>query len=1284
MIFPLAAQPIAVTIVAVNNRNIQIMNTMAILTQLYPARILHGLRSLALSLCLALSASLTVQAELTNVFVPKGVWPGHPGRAVLDLTISANYAYLFHNGNQSYPANDGFIIVDISNPESPAPVGVYNTTSEINAIAVDGAYAYATLGVGPSGLEIIDVSNLTAPRRVSYFKTADDAYPVVVSGNYAYLLDDSGKLKAMDISNREDPLLVGWYSAILGDALAMAGQYIYLANTPGGFDVVDISDPFAPQFVANRPVSGTIHRLIIAGNRIFISTSTGNLEIFDISNPATPLRLGGCRVSPLLFSFSISGNYVYAATGDAGLKIFDITNPAAPKFVSGYKVSGTPYGVAVVGNYAFVTSAASGLDVVDISNPQLPKHAGGYATFRSVGGMAIRTNMVFLAAGAAGLQAVDITNLDSPKLVGSYDTSGTARDVAVNGSYAFVADGSAGLQIIDISDSSAPIRVGGLDTPGDARRVCVAGNDAFVADGDAGFQIIDISNPTTPLRVGGLDTPGTTYNVVVAGHYAYVADGASGLQIIDVSDPAALQVAGGLDTPGTAYDLAVADHYAYVADGTNGLQIIDIANPVVPTLTGGYVTTNSITGVSVSGNRAYIANGTNGVQVLDISNPTTPVSLGSFGSGVAVGLVGTNGYLYMTEANQGLHILKSDVRTFQTLTFNAPADQIISNAPVVLEATSTSGLPVTFTLISGPATISNNILTWTNTGTITVRAIQEGNSVTAAAAPVERSFQVRMLTQRLAFDILPSAPILNQPLSISAHSSAGLPVLIEVVNGPATIENGSLLLTNSGPVTVRAEQPGDAVYDPATLYQVLFDTTARLGQVGAWKDVGTGAVSSVVVSGDYAYVGAGTAGLIVLDVHNPAAPRRVGGIPTTGQTQRLTVAGNYLYLVDGHDVLKIIDASNPTTLQVVGTYTSTNNPLNDVTVVGNYAYVAYGFYLPPTGPMLVIDIRNPAAPKLASKVNPSTYNGRRVAVSGHYAFQCSVSPNALYAIDITYPYVPTIVQGGYYAGFIIPNFALYGNYIYLANAHGGLKIVDISNPAKLTLAGTYATSSIVSGVAVSGNYAYVAADDAGLQVIDISNPTAPQRVGGYDTGGQAQDVTVAGSYVYVASGTNGLMIFPTEAWFPQAVTFDAIPDQHGVNGSAALQATSSSGLPVTFSVVGGPATVTSNLITWTNLGTITVRATQEGDSVTAAAAPIERTFQVLPTPLTLGMEAVQGQWTLAWPEALGDCQLKSATNLVPPVSWQPVQTEIITSNGMRRILLPTNGLPQEYFRLEKP
>lgn len=56
-----------------------------------------------------------------------------------------------------------------------------------------------------------------------------------------------------------------------------------------------------------------------------------------------------------------------------------------------------------------------------------------------------------------------------------------------------------------------------------------------------------------------------------------------------------------------------------------------------------------------------------------------------------------------------------------------------------------------------------------------------------------------------------------------------------------------------------------------------------------------------------------------------------------------------------------------------------------------------------------------------------------------------------------------------------------------------------------------------------------------------------------------------------------------------------------------LTATSSSGLPVTFSVRSGPATVTGGQLVATNLGMITVVAEQLGDA-THAPARVERRF----------------------------------------------------------------------------
>ena len=55
------------------------------------------------------------------------------------------------------------------------------------------------------------------------------------------------------------------------------------------------------------------------------------------------------------------------------------------------------------------------------------------------------------------------------------------------------------------------------------------------------------------------------------------------------------------------------------------------------------------------------------------------------------------------------------------------------NAPLTLSATASSGLPITYTLISGPAQLTGNILTITGIGTVVVEASQPGNEQYRAA-----------------------------------------------------------------------------------------------------------------------------------------------------------------------------------------------------------------------------------------------------------------------------------------------------------------------------------------------------------------------------------------------------------------------------------------------------------------------------------------------------------------------------------------------------------------------
>ncbi len=78
----------------------------------------------------------------------------------------------------------------------------------------------------------------------------------------------------------------------------------------------------------------------------------------------------------------------------------------------------------------------------------------------------------------------------------------------------------------------------------------------------------------------------------------------------------------------------------------------------------------------------------------------------------------------------------------QTITFAPPATLYQTQSPYALSATATSGLPVTLTYVSGPATLSGSVLSLTGIGTVKLTATQAGNGSFAPAAAVTRSIVV--------------------------------------------------------------------------------------------------------------------------------------------------------------------------------------------------------------------------------------------------------------------------------------------------------------------------------------------------------------------------------------------------------------------------------------------------------------------------------------------------------------------------------------------------------------
>ena len=79
-------------------------------------------------------------------------------------------------------------------------------------------------------------------------------------------------------------------------------------------------------------------------------------------------------------------------------------------------------------------------------------------------------------------------------------------------------------------------------------------------------------------------------------------------------------------------------------------------------------------------------------------------------------------------------------KTAQTISFPHPGDRPSGSLPFLLEATTSSGLPVNFAVLDGPAVLLGNQLQITGPGLVTVQASQPGDGYYLPAPPVVRSF----------------------------------------------------------------------------------------------------------------------------------------------------------------------------------------------------------------------------------------------------------------------------------------------------------------------------------------------------------------------------------------------------------------------------------------------------------------------------------------------------------------------------------------------------------------
>jgi hypothetical protein len=796
----------------------------------------------------------------------------------------------------------------------------------------------------------------------------------------------------------------------------------------------------------------------------------------------------------------VSGNYAYVIAREFGLQVYDISNPARPRPVSGYRSAGYAAHVAITGNYAYLSSQR-------------------------------RFNFGVIEGG--GLDVIDISDPLNPRRVGGY-TGQDSRAIAAFGLYAYVAERS-GFRIVNVSNPTDPRIVGNI--PIDASAVAVSGDNAYLVQLNQGFQVFDISNPQHPELVGDYAANGIFQDIIVSGGYAYLADQSAGVHILNISDPAYPQFVGMYLS--SARKLAISGNHALVAAqprliGTNnvpgGLHIVNINDPANARLVGRYDGIEVVQGVAPFGNYACVVDG-EALTVIDLADSATPGRVGGYFVQRDTRDVAVSGqYAHLADGVAGLEIF--DVSN------PANPDRV-------------GGLNI------GPArsvAVAGNHAFVISTGALHIVDIANpGDAQRLAQYEIED--EAMNLTVSGSFAYVAARSWTNRP-------GGGLYV-IDIGNPAIPRLEGRYVLSNAVDVAVagnyayligEANRDGLSVSVPGFLDVLDISNPANPNRVARYlADEHT---QSVALSGHFAYVADGLAGLHVVGISDPANPKRVGGYGPTSYPVRaatlgyytsaftsVTVSNNQAYVAElflhydhGFSVVgssvQILDVTNPTDPRRIGS-SHVGEYDNDAMFAG-YVRGSHAQGMVPAGNNLfvaggeaglqVINISNPAIAQVLAQFHPGGY-GPAITVVGDYAYVAEqrrfTGSNWIggdfQIIDVNNPANPAQVSN--YPVGEARDVAVLGTNACVVT--GSFLVLDISDRANPKLAGEYRAGALIR-VALSGDYAYVVGKPfngrGGLHVIDLRDPSNPQRVGGYDSGGEAFDITLAGNYAYVAQG----------------------------------------------------------------------------------------------------------------------------------------------------------------------
>jgi len=734
-----------------------------------------------------------------------------------------------------------------------------------------------------------------------------------------------------------------------------------------------------------------------------------------------------------------------------------------------------------------------------------------------------------------------------------------------------------------------------------------------------------------------------------------VVDGLGNVYIADTGNNAIKQWNPGTQQVTSLALNALNNPMGVAVDGQGNIYVADTNNNAIRELTPAYLalSSSSLNEGSAAGTDSVTA------QVLPATVPLTATNDQPWLTitGIDAGTINFTFAANSSTLTQTAHITVLGMQvtvtqnglTGQTIAFGPLPDLVFGSAPFMVNATASSGLPVSFASTTpSVCTVTGNTVTLAGIGLCSIQAAQPGNSLYPAATPVTQSFHVAQeifggasLTigsaagsnsVEIGFLPLIATPSWSASVSASwlhpASTNGSGPAIVPfsfdanpnptVRSGAITLDSGvSLTVTQagssylgpgpvlplapvglSGPTAVAVDSIGN-VYIADTGHNAIAEWNAATQQLTSLVSSGLSAPAGVAVDG--------AGNVYIADTgHNALKEwnvftQQVATLVSTGLSRPLGLAvdtsGN-VYIADSLN--NAIEEWNAATQQMNPLVPGgLNNPSGVAVDAAGNVYIA------DTGDSAIRELVA-ATQQLTSLVPAGVNQPAGVAVDGSgNVYVADTGGSAIEEWSASTRQFTTLVPSG-----------LSGPEGVAVDGAGNVYIADTGNNAAEEMPFVFVGPASLSEPLAAGSDTLLAVVPASTSLVGIFAPSSNQSwltIGAIANGIVNFSFTANTSSARTAQiSLLGQQISVTQAGLTaQTIAFGPLANQAYGAAPFTVNATASSGLTVSFaSITPAACTLSGTTVTLAAVGTCTVQATQAGNGIFAAAPAVNQTFQV--------------------------------------------------------------------------